>query len=177
MTYQNRAPAFSIGVPTPPLLAVLTGCRNSMTARTLRRVSVLWWAASSCRDRGGSAPSSCHYRGTNPGFDFLLVSLSWYKPWLVVDVVGGGVHSFFLRVGRYRYPHPAQCKFAYPPRLHRLHKDSINYIIILSYRLCRVSVLWWVASSCRHRWFKPWAAASSCRHRWLNPVVVSLSIR
>ena len=27
-----------------------------------------------------SAPSSCHYRGTNPGFDFLLVSLTWFKP-------------------------------------------------------------------------------------------------
>ena len=35
----------------------------------LRRVSVL------C-----SAPSSCHYCGTNPGFDFLLVSLTWFKP-------------------------------------------------------------------------------------------------
>jgi len=35
--------------------------------------------------------------------------------------------------------------------------------------LFRASVLWWAASSCRHRWFKPWAAASSCRHRWLNP--------
>ena len=28
----------------------------------------------------GSNPSSCHYRGTNPGFDFLLVSLTWFKP-------------------------------------------------------------------------------------------------
>ena len=47
--------------------------------------------------------------------------------WLVVDVVGGGVQSFFLRVmvGT-GYPHPAQCEFAYPP-------VYIDYIIILSY--------------------------------------------
>ena len=25
-------------------------------------------------------PHSCHYCGTNPGFDFLLVSLTWFKP-------------------------------------------------------------------------------------------------
>ena len=25
-------------------------------------------------------PHSCHYRGTNPGFDFLLASLTWFKP-------------------------------------------------------------------------------------------------
>ena len=30
--------------------------------------------------------------------------------------------------------------------------------------LFRVSVLCSAASSCRHRWFKPWAAASSCRN-------------
>ena len=79
MTYQNRAFAFSIGVPTPPLLAVLTGCRNSGTARTMRRVSVLCPAPSSSRYRG-SNPSSSHCRGTNPGFGTLLESLSWYKP-------------------------------------------------------------------------------------------------
>ena len=72
-------------------------------------------------------PHSCRYCGTNPGFDFLLESLSWYKPWLVVGVVGGGVQSFFLRVmvGT-GYPHPAQCEFAYPP-------VYVDYIIILSY--------------------------------------------
>ena len=90
----------------------------------LRRVSALW-----------PAPSSRRNRGSNRGFSRLtwsaeptLLSVLWYKPWLVVGVVGGGGHSFFLRVGRYRYPQPAQCKFAYPPRLHRLHrlhKDSI----------------------------------------------------
>ena len=80
MTYQNRASTFSIGVPTPRLLVVLTGCRNSMTARTLFRVSVLWWAASSCRHRWfkpWAAASSCRHRWLKP----LLVSLSWYKPW------------------------------------------------------------------------------------------------
>ena len=25
-------------------------------------------------------PHSCHYRGTNAGFDFLIVSLTWFKP-------------------------------------------------------------------------------------------------
>ena len=25
-------------------------------------------------------PHSCHYRGTNAGFDFLFVSLTWFKP-------------------------------------------------------------------------------------------------
>ena len=25
-------------------------------------------------------PHSCRYCGTNPGFDFLLVSLTWFKP-------------------------------------------------------------------------------------------------
>jgi len=63
------------------------------------------WAASSCRHRwlnpvGGGLlvspslaqtvgladwvglpiPHSCRYCGTNPGFDFLLVSLTWFKP-------------------------------------------------------------------------------------------------
>ena len=79
------------------------------TINDLFRASVLW-----------SAPSSSRYRGE---------SLSWYKPWLVVGVVGGGVHSFFLRVGRYRYPHPAQCEFAYPPRLHRLHNYTVLSIV------------------------------------------------
>jgi hypothetical protein len=102
-----RAPAFPIGVPTPPLLAVLTGCRNSRTARTLRRVSVLCSPASSSRYRwlnplGNhrecgrppmrrvsvlcSAPSSSHCRGANRGFSRLgqsaeptLLSLLWYK--------------------------------------------------------------------------------------------------
>ena len=101
-----RAPAFPIGVPTPPLLAVLTGCRNSRTARTLRRVSVLCSPASSSRYRwlnplGNhrecgrppmrrvsvlcSAPSSSHCRGANRGFSRLdwsaeptLLSLSWF---------------------------------------------------------------------------------------------------
>ena len=34
--------------------------------------------------------------------------------------------------------------------------------------MCRVSVLWWAASSSRYRWLKPWAAASSCRDRGSN---------
>ena len=53
--------------------------------------------------------------------------------WLVVDVVGGGVQSFFLRVmvGT-GYPHPAQCEFAYPPRLHRLH----NYTVLCRMDCC-----------------------------------------
>ena len=47
----------------------------------LRRVSVLWSAPSSSRDRGGlPIPHSCRYCGINPGFDFLLESLSWFKP-------------------------------------------------------------------------------------------------
>ena len=52
---------------------------------------------------------------------------------LVVDVVGGGVQSFFLRVmvGT-GYPHPAQCEFAYPPRLHRLH----NYTVLCRMDCC-----------------------------------------
>ena len=85
MTYQNRAPAFSIGVPTPPLLAVLTGCSNSGTARTMRRVSVLCPAPSSCRNSGTArtmrrvsvlwwAASSCRHR--------------WFKPWCEVQPLG-----------------------------------------------------------------------------------------
>ena len=76
MTYQNRAPAFSIGVPTPPLLAVLTGCRNSRTARTLRRVSVLCSAASSCRNRGSTRGFSRLGWSAEP----TLLSLSWCQP-------------------------------------------------------------------------------------------------
>ena len=40
-------------------------CRNSKTARSLRRVSALWSAASS-RHYRGTNPSSCRYRGANP---------------------------------------------------------------------------------------------------------------
>ena len=94
MTYQNGAPAHSIGVPTPrvivesvdvvptprviaesvdvhpPRVVIVVptpwcndSCRNSMRGAgqyALFRVSVLWWAASSCRHR-------------------------WFKPW------GGGL--------------------------------------------------------------------------------------
>jgi hypothetical protein len=71
-----RAPPSSIGVPTPPLLAVLTGCRNSRTARTLRRVSALWSAASSCRNRGSNRGFSRLGQSAEP----TLLSLLWYKP-------------------------------------------------------------------------------------------------
>ena len=95
VTYQNSAPAFPIGVPTLPLLAVLTGCCNSRTARTLRRVSALCPAASSCRNRGSNRGFSRLGWSAEP----TLLSLSWYKPWLVVDVVGGG-GAFLLSTGR-----------------------------------------------------------------------------
>ena len=126
MTYQNGAPAPSIGVPTPRVIVESvdvvpnpsgdrrecgrppSSCRNSMTARTLFRVIVGFGTllvSPSLAQTVGYAdqyslpiPHSCHYCGTNPGFDFLLVSLTWFKPWLVVDVVGGGVQSLFLRV-------------------------------------------------------------------------------
>ena len=70
-----RQPA-PIGVPTPPLLAVLTGCRNSMTARTLRRVSVLRPAPSSRRDRGSNRGLCRPVQSAEP----TLLSLLWYKP-------------------------------------------------------------------------------------------------
>ena len=62
---------------------------------------------------------------------------------LVVGVVGGGVHSFFLRVGRYRYHTQHSASLHTPP-------VYIDYIIILSYRLRRVSVLRPAPSSCRN---------------------------
>ena len=46
-----------------------SSCRNSMTARTLRRVSVLWSTASSCRHRWfkpWAAASSCRHRWLKP---------------------------------------------------------------------------------------------------------------
>ena len=50
-----------------------SSCRNSMTARTLFRASVLWWAASSCRDHGsnrGRRPRVA-IAGSNRGFSRL----------------------------------------------------------------------------------------------------------
>ena len=84
-----RQPA-PIGVPTPTCSAA-SSCRNSKTARSLFRVGVLCSAASSRRYRwlnpvgladwvGLPNPHSCRYCGTKPGFDFLLESLSWFKP-------------------------------------------------------------------------------------------------
>ena len=149
MTYQNRAFAFSIGVPTPRVIVESvdvvpnpsgdrrecgrppSSCRNSMTARTLFRASVLWWAASSCRHRwlnpvGGGLlvspslaqtvgyadqyslpiPHSCHYCGTNPGFDFLLVSLTWFKPRERLSLENGGcvsIHTVRIQVSELWY--------------------------------------------------------------------------
>ena len=103
----------------------------------LRRVSVLW-----------SAPSSSRYRGANSGFGTLLESLSRCQPVLeslVVDVVGGGVQSFFLRVMVGTGIHTQPSASLHTPPVY------IDYIIILSYRLRRVSVLWSAPSSSRNR--------------------------
>ena len=64
------------------LRGAASSCRNSKTARNLRRVSVL-----------GSAASSSRYRGANSGFgtlleslsrfDVVLESLSWFDVLLV----------------------------------------------------------------------------------------------
>ena len=43
-----------------------SSCRNSITARTLFRASVLWWAASSSRYRGVNPADKIPYRGVNP---------------------------------------------------------------------------------------------------------------
>ena len=92
---------FSVGSRTGGKLT----CHNSKTARSLFGVSVLWSAPSSSRYRGSNRssshcrganpgfdflleslscclpiPHSCRYCGTNPGFDFLLESLTWFKP-------------------------------------------------------------------------------------------------
>ena len=58
MTYQNGAPAHSIGVPTPPRVAIV-----------VPTVGLADWV-------GLPNPHSCRYRGTNPGGGGLLVSLS-----------------------------------------------------------------------------------------------------
>ena len=68
---------------------------------------------------------------------------------LVVGVVGGGVHSFFLRVMVGQGIHTQPSASLHIPPVY------IDYIIILSYRLRRVSVLWSAPSSCRYRWPKP----------------------
>ena len=159
MTYQNRAPAFSIGVPTPPLLAVLTGCRNSKTARNLtdvaRRTVQLPRVVIRGRPAACSELACCGRRrprvaidGSNRGRRPPRVAIVVPTPprvaiasssksrsaailstflWLVVDVVGGGRNPFFYGLWCTGYPHPAQCEFAYPPRLHRLH----NYTVLL----------------------------------------------
>ena len=67
MTYQNGAPAHSIGVPTPRVI-------TESVRRPPRVVIVV--------QTRGSAPSSSRYRGTNPGFGGLLESLSWCQPLL-----------------------------------------------------------------------------------------------
>ena len=70
------------------LWSAASSCRNSKTARTLRRVSALWSAASSCRHRWfkpWAAASSCHYRSTNPVAGGVIESLS------LAQTVGGGL--------------------------------------------------------------------------------------
>ena len=37
----------------------------------------------------------------------------------------GGAILLSTGYGRYRYPHPARCEFAYLPRLHRLHNYTV----------------------------------------------------
>ena len=63
---------------------------------------------------------------------------------LVVDVVGGGVHPFFLRVMVGTGIHTQPSASLHTPPVY------IDYIIILSYRLRRVSVLRPAPSSCRN---------------------------
>ena len=53
-----------------------SSCRNSKTARTLRRVSALWPAASSCRDHGSNRGLCRPVQSADP----TLLSLLWYKP-------------------------------------------------------------------------------------------------
>ena len=150
MTYQHSAPAHSIGVPTPRVITESV----RRPPRVVIVVQTRGSAPSSSRYRGTN-PGFGGLLESLSWCQPLLESLSWYKPgvrrpprvtivvqtvgladwiglpnprflWLVVDVVGGGVQSFFLRVmvGT-GYPHPAQCEFAYPPRLHRLHNYTV----------------------------------------------------
>ena len=212
-------------MPTPPLLAVLTGCRNSRTARTLRRVSVLcsaplleslswcqplleslsWcqplleslsWcqplleSLSWCQPGvrlpprvtivvptvgladwvGLPNPHSCRYCGTNPGFDFLLVSLTWFKPRERLSLANGWMCQ---------YPYGKDSGFRLGSRTGgkvtcRNSKTARN--------LFRASVLWSAASSSRYRGVRHpprvvivvparGSTSSSCRHRWLKPWV------
>ena len=69
----RRRPRVAIVVPTP---WCNDSCRNSRTARTLRRVSVLRPAPSSSRDRGSNRGFSRLGWSAEP----TLLSLSWYKP-------------------------------------------------------------------------------------------------
>ena len=94
MTYQNGAPAHSIGVPTPRVIvesvgvhpcAELACCvrrppRVAIVVPTPPRVAIVVQTR-------GSTSSSCRNRGSNRGFSRLhwsaqptLLSLLWYKP-------------------------------------------------------------------------------------------------
>jgi len=82
VTYQNGAPAHSIGVPTPPRVAIVvpTPPRVVIVVPIPPRVVIVVPAR-------GSTSSSSRYRGANRGFSRLgwsaeptLLSLSWHKP-------------------------------------------------------------------------------------------------
>jgi hypothetical protein len=67
----------AIVVPTPPRVVIVVPARGSgnllVSAIVVQTVGLADWV-------GLPNPHSCRYCGTNPGFDFLLESLSWFKP-------------------------------------------------------------------------------------------------
>ena len=95
-----------------------------------------------------AAASSCRHRWFKPGdhhveeilfFEIASSSKSRSAAILLPFSVAcsrcsrwGGAILFSTGYGRYRYPHPAQCEFAYPPRLHRLH----NYTVLCRMDCC-----------------------------------------
>ena len=65
-------------------------------------------------------PHSCHYCGTNPGFDFLLASLTWFKPRERLSWQTGGcvnIHGIKIQVsvvvqtgGKVTCRNPSSCR-------------------------------------------------------------------
>ena len=75
-------PRVVIVVPTPPRVTVVvpTPPRVAIVVPTPPRVVIVVPTVGLADWVGLPNPHSCRYCGTNPGFDFLLVSLTWFKP-------------------------------------------------------------------------------------------------